>query len=86
MFFLPSDALLDLCGTLEGEGVVGAAIQGIPNLWCFVDHSGLEPDLAPSPNAAAIQITSAAGVLIQDWRVPIREMLRFPGANVYIHS
>ena len=85
LYFLSlSDTLLDVRGKLEGEGVVGAAIRGIPNLWCFVDHSGSGPGLAPSPNATATQITSAAGVLIHDWREPIRQMLRFPGANIRI--
>ncbi|KAF8477769.1 hypothetical protein DFH94DRAFT_755681 [Russula ochroleuca] len=74
----------DLSGKLEGESVVGASIQRIPNMWCFVGRSGFGPELAPSPNATATQITSAAGVLIQDWREPIRQMLRSPGTNIRI--
>ena len=80
-FFSLSDTLLDLRGTLEGEGVVGAAIQGIPNLWCFVIRSH---ELATSPIPSPTQITSGAGVLVHDWREPIRRMLRFPGDIVHI--
>ena len=81
-FFSHSDTLLDLRGKLEGEGVVGAAIQGVPNLRWFVDRSGSGPGLEP-PNPTKTKVTSAAGVLINDWREPIRQMLRFPGANIY---
>jgi hypothetical protein len=80
-FFSLSDRLLDLSGKLEGESVVGAAIQGIPNLWCFVNHSHW---LATSPIPSPTQITSGAGVLVHDWREPIRQMLRFPGDIVHI--
>jgi hypothetical protein len=80
-FFSLSDALLDLSGKLEGESVVGAAIQGIPNLWCFVIRS---PGLAASPITIKTQITSGAGVLVHDWREPIRQMLRSPGDIVHI--
>ena len=79
--FSLSDTLLDLSGKLEGESVVGAAIQGIPNLLCFVRRSH---GLATSPNLTISQVTSAAGVLIHDWREPIRQMLRFPGDIVRI--
>ena len=81
-FFSLSDTLSDLRGKLEGEGVVGAAIQGIPNLRWFVNRSGSGPGVEP-PNPTKKKITSAAGVLINDWREPIREILRFPGANIH---
>jgi hypothetical protein len=79
-----SDSLLDVRGNLEGESVFGRTIQGIPNLWCFEEYLPLAPQPAPSPNrnspsltgVTATQITSAAGVLIGDWREPIRKMLR----------
>jgi hypothetical protein len=75
--------LLDACGTLEGESVVGEAIQGIPNLWCFVDQVvDRSHGLATSPIQAPTQITSAAGVLIHDWREPIRQMLQFPNVHI----
>jgi hypothetical protein len=80
-FFSLSDTLLDLSGKLEGESVVGEAIQGIPNLWCFVSRIH---GLATSPNPSTTQITSGAGVLVHDWREPIRQMLRFPGDIVHI--
>ena len=65
--------------------MVGAAIQGIPNLWCFMEDLGFwGPPLALSPKVTPTQITSAAGLLIQDWTKPIREILRFPGANIHI--
>ena len=34
-FFLTPCHLLDVCGTLEGESLVGDAIQGVPDVWCF---------------------------------------------------
>ena len=85
-FFSVSDTLLGIHGSLEGDSVVGAAIHGIPNLWCSMEGSGLwdGPPLAPSPKVTPTQITSAAGVLIQDWTKPIREILRFPRANIHI--
>jgi hypothetical protein len=86
VFFFLSDTLLDVRGKLEGDSVVGAAIQGIPNLWCSMEDSGLwdGPPLAASPKKTPTQITSAAGVLIQDWTKPIREILRFPGGDIHI--
>ena len=84
VFFSLSDTLLDVRGKLEGDSVVGAAIQGIPNLWCSMVRPGLwDGPLAPSPKVTT-QITSAAGLLIQDWTKPIREILRLPGANIRI--
>ena len=80
-FFSLSDTLIDVCGTLEGESVVGAAIQGIPDLWCFVNCS---EGLVTSPNPTITKITSVAGVIVHDWREPIRQMLRFPGDIVHI--
>ena len=86
VFFFLSDTLLDVRGNLEGDSAVGAAIQGIPNLWCSMEDSGLwdGPPLARSPKVTPTQITSAAGVLIRDWTKPIREILRIPGADIHI--
>ena len=84
VFFFLSDTLLDVRGNLEGDSVVGAAIQGIPNLWCSMMERSGGPPLAPSPKVTPTQITSAAGLLIQDWTKPIREILRFPRANIHI--
>ncbi|KAF8477765.1 hypothetical protein DFH94DRAFT_755668 [Russula ochroleuca] len=73
----------DVRGKLVGDSVVGAAIQGVPNLWCFMNLCD-DPPLAPSPTVIPTQITSAAGLLIRDWRKAIRLILRFPGANIHI--
>jgi hypothetical protein len=93
-FFTLSDTLLDVCGRLESESVVGAAIEGIPNLWCFEEpllSPPSESQLAHSPNldtpsltVTASRITSAEGILIRDWREPIRQMVRFQNVNIRI--
>ncbi|KAH9984233.1 hypothetical protein BJV77DRAFT_1038620 [Russula vinacea] len=57
---------------LEGESVVGASIQGIPNLRCFVLRSWLR---WLSPDTTFTQISSAAGVLIPDWTEPIHQII-----------
>ena len=75
--------LLDVCGKLEGESIVGAAIQGIPNVWCFEEprqslasQPALSPSNrnSPSPTTTTTRITSEEGMLILDW--PIRRMLQ----------
>jgi hypothetical protein len=89
-FFSFSDPLLDVCGKLEGESIVAAAIQGIPNLWCFEEPPlslSSRPALSynrnsPSHTLTATQITSAAGIPICDWREPIRRMLRSQDVNL----
>ena len=93
-FFSPSDTLLDVFGNLVGESIVGATIQGIPNLWCFEEpppslaSRRTRPALSRNRNSplsvTAKQITSAAGVVIQDWREPIRRMLQFRDVNIRI--
>ena len=92
--FVLSDTLPDVCGRLEGESIVGAAIEGIPNLWCFEErplflvsdsHPTHSPNwYRPSLTATAAQITSAEGILIRDWREPIRRMLRSRDVNIRI--
>ena len=77
VFFSVSDSLLDLSGKLESESVVGASIQGTPNLRCFVQRW-------PSLDTTFTQITSAAGVLIPNWTEPIHQMLRSPGDRILI--
>ena len=93
-FSLP-DILPDVCGRLEGESIVGAAIEGIPNVWCF-EELPLSPASHPAPLSpvrflpskllvmTATQITSAEGVLIRDWREPIRRMLQSRDVNIRI--
>lgn len=85
LLFSVSDTLLDVCGKLEGESIVGGAIQGIPNVWCFEEprqslasQSALSPSNRnnPSLTATATRITSEEGMLIPDWNEPIRRMLQ----------
>jgi hypothetical protein len=93
IFSLP-DTLPDVCGRLEGESIVGAAIEGTPNLWCIEERPlSLPSHPPPSPNRSrpseslivtATQITSAEGILIWDWREPIRRMLRSRDVNIRI--
>ena len=82
LFFL-SDTLLDVCGSLESESVVGTAIEGVPNLWCSEEtRPALSPNQdSPSHTVTASRITSAGGILIRDWREPIRRMLRSWGVD-----
>jgi hypothetical protein len=96
MGFPPSLTPCQTSGRLEGESVVGAAIEGIPNLWCFEERllslaSESHPPLAPiwfrpseSLTVTATQITSAEGILIRDWRKPIRRMLQSRDVNIRI--
>ena len=95
ILFLPlPDTLPDVCGRLEGESIVGAAIKGIPNLWCFEERGGRKAgDGGPSPiwsrpseslTVTARQITSAEGIPIWDWREPIRRMLQSRDVNIRI--
>jgi hypothetical protein len=90
--FSLSDTLLDVCGRLEGESIVGEAIEGIPNLWYFKEFPlspSSQPALSPNRNSPsrtmnATQLTSATGILIRDWREPIRRMLQHPVVNIHI--
>ena len=92
--FSLSDNLLDVSGKLEGEKIVGEAIGGTPNLWCFEEHPlslASQPALSPSnpdsPSSLTVtttKITSAAGELIRDWRVPIHRMLESRDVNIRI--
>ena len=90
--FSLSDTSLDVCGNLEGESIVEVAIKGIPNIWCFEERL---PSLASqlklslnwntrSPTVTATQITSAEGIVIRDWREPIRRMLQSRDVNIRI--
>lgn len=84
-----SDTSLDVHGNLEGERIVGEAIQGIPNLWCSEEHpaSHWQSALSPNPNNTSLtvtQITSAQGTLVRDWRKPIHRMLESQDVNIRI--
>ena len=92
VFYSLSDTLIDTSGTLEGESIVGETIQGIPNLWCFEEPPlslASQPALSPNRNGPSItvtatRITSAEGILIWDWREPIRRMLQSRDVNIRI--
>ena len=92
-FFAPPNILLDVCGKLEGESIIGSVIKTTPNLWCFEEPPLpdvspawlLRPDRSsPPPIRAAMPITSSTGALLGDWREPILRMLRPQGANINI--
>ncbi|KAH9985679.1 hypothetical protein BJV77DRAFT_97427 [Russula vinacea] len=91
-FSLSDTSSLDVCGNLEGESIIEVAIKGIPNLWCFEERL---PSLASqmrlsdnwntrTPTVTATKITSAKGILIRDWREPIRRMLQSRDVNIRI--
>ena len=88
----------DVCGKLEGESIVGGAIQDTLSLWCFKEppriprsptrSPTLSPDRNnPSPSATGTLTRSAGGLQIQDWRNPIYEMLEIlkSGRNLDIN-
>ena len=86
---LPSDTLLDVYGRLEGESIVGKAIQRTHNLWCFEEPplsngswSSLSNRKSPSPTMSASSTASPTGSLIEDWREPILRMLRSQDVNI----
>ena len=88
---LPSDTLLDVNGKLEGESIVGEAIQNTHNLWCFEEPplsnascSSLSNRSTPSPTMSASPTVSPTGSLIYDWREPILRMLRSQDVNIRI--
>jgi hypothetical protein len=91
-FYSLTDTLLDVRGRLEGEHVVGAAIECIPDLWCFEEPSLSVASQSAlslnrngrSPTVTATQITSAEGRLIGDWRGPICRMLQSRDVNIRI--
>jgi hypothetical protein len=91
--FSLSDTSLDVCGNIEGESIIELAIKGIPNLWCFEERlpaplaSRLRLSLDRNTQSlivTATQITSAEGILIRDWREPIRRMLQSRDVNIRI--
>ena len=90
IFSPPLTPLLDVCGNLESEDVVGVDIKYVPNLWCFEElpqSLSSQPALSsdgnsPSHSSTATRMTSAAGIPLCDWREPIHRMLQ--SQNVYI--
>ena len=91
-FYSFTDTPLDVCGRLEGEYVIGTAIESTPELWCFEEpslsvasQSGLSLNRNSRPlTATATQITSAEGRLIGDWTGQIRRMLQSRDVNIRI--
>jgi hypothetical protein len=89
-----SDVLLGVHGRLEGEAIIGAAIQDTDNL-----RYSEESPLPPAPRwarSSRIQYSSlpfmtakarifTAPVPIQDWREPIRRMLGPLNVNVSVN-
>jgi hypothetical protein len=92
IFSPPLTPLLDVCGKLESEDVVGVDIKYTPNLWCYEESEELPQSLSSQPalssnwngshSSTATRITSAAGIPMCDWREPIHRMLQ--SQNVYI--
>ncbi len=87
-----SDIFPDVCGKLEGESIVGEAIQDTLDLWCIEEPPPCPTpppvfvrDLySPSPTATAISTNSTGRVQIRDWREPIRQMLQSSNVNINI--
>ncbi|KAH9995269.1 hypothetical protein BJV77DRAFT_1066358 [Russula vinacea] len=79
----------DVGGKLEGESIVGEAIQDIPNLWWFE-----EPPLSPtsrspdrsSPSSSTTTTPTTPTLLKGDWREPIRRMLLSQDVNIRISA
>jgi hypothetical protein len=66
--FHHSDIIVDVCGKLEGERLVGSSIEGKPNLRYCVE---------PPTSANAMDWKS-----LQDWRDPIHRLLKSPDRDV----
>ena len=69
LFSPSSDILLDVNGKLEGESIVGKAIQKTPNLWCFEEpplsnasSSSLSNRSSPSPTMSESPTASPTGI------------------------
>jgi hypothetical protein len=60
-FFPPPNILLDVCGKLEGENIIGEAIKGTPNLWCFEEPPAPLPSL---PDRSSPPTTTATHNLL----------------------
>lgn len=91
--WVPKEAIIfkDVCGKLEGENIIGSAIENTPNLWCFEEPSlsnaswpSLSDRSTPSPTTTATPTTDPTGALLGDWREPILRMLRSKGVKINI--
>lgn len=86
--FLASDILLDVCGKLEGESIVGAAIQDTQNLWCFEEPPPSPSSRSPnrsSPPPTTNTTPSTPTLLKGDWTEPILRMLRSSDVNIQVN-
>ena len=92
-FFIPV-IFPDVCGKLEGESIVGEAINDTANLRYFQ-----EPPQVPTPRPAFLPnrnnpsptmneapTSSTTGVPIRDWRGPIHLMLRTSKSGLTVDS
>jgi len=87
----------DVCGRLEGESIVGEAIQDMSNLWYFEEPpqspTGTPPPARspnrdsplPAPSSMTATPKSTVGVQVTDWREPIRRLFQKPNASDHIN-
>lgn len=76
------DTLLDVCGKLVGESIIGAAVRDTP-LWWF-EEPPLSPASESQPVAGLPNWNSSPTPLSGDWREPIRQMLQSQDVNIRI--
>jgi hypothetical protein len=69
--FAHFDISADVCGKLEGEGIVGSSIKGKPNLRYCVERLSAPPEANPMDWEP-----------LEDWREPIRRLLKSPDRDV----
>ena len=69
--FANFDISADVCGKLEGEGIVGSSIKGKHNLRCCVERL-----------SAPARANPMDWVSLEDWRDPIRRLLESPNPDV----
>ncbi|KAF8478040.1 hypothetical protein DFH94DRAFT_753255 [Russula ochroleuca] len=91
--WVPKHAIIfkDVCGKLEGESIVGAAIQDAPNLWWFeeppLSPTSQSPDWSnPSSTMTAMTPMTSPTLLNGNWTDPIRRMLSSLDFNLRISA
>jgi hypothetical protein len=90
-FFFPfADIFSGICGRIEGEGIVGAPIQGRSCRWCRVaplpSQHQVESDMdLPNPPFTATSTTdTSAWVPVEDWRETISHVLHSHDTKIRI--